>query len=649
MKKHPKPQRGLHWSVVLLAATPFVGSAARASESLPLLEPTVVVSTRTPLGMGRVTASVDVITREDIERYNHHSLIDIISRKPGMVLWSYGGLGNISSLSIRGTESNHTSLFMDGRRLSPGFGNEYDLGFLSPANASRVEIQRGPSSVQYGSSNIGGVIDSRLRSGLGLGGSEGSLGAEAGFNDFSRSSLDYRTGSDALGLSLSTTHLSTDNQRANDSYKQFGLTSRFDYQLADNLLLELIATGFDNNKALPGFVSSPTPFDTQDTSSWLLSPGIRYLSDEISVHLFYSRTERNSDIFEVNAAFDTMSNYLGNYPISNSIEILSDELNLQVDYSLPHDSLLSLGVVFRNDELQNTNINTFSPLAAPVPYNESFQQLGLCAQLLWMLGDQTELRLGLRHDDYSDYDNETTGNIILLHQLNENTSLHAKMATSYAPPSPVDLAYDSDTSTALRAESSLSYELGIRQALMEGKLDLSFVLFCNKIDDLLSYEPTTYDTFNIEKATTEGIELAANYQATDTLEFGLGYTYLRAVSDRLNDPRSGGFVADPASNVPLARRPRHLVQAGLWWQPHEDLLLGVQAIAQLNREDINPTTYLQEEAEDFMVWRMVANFKINDTWSITGRIENLLDENYSSAKGYPALGRAAYFGAKMSF
>jgi vitamin B12 transporter len=223
------------------------------------------------------------------------------------------------------------------------------------------------------------------------------------------------------------------------------------------------------------------------------------------------------------------------------------------------------------------------------------------------------------------------------------------MATSYAPPSPVDLAYDSDTSTALRAESSLSYELGIRQALMEGKLDLSFVLFCNKIDDLLSYEPTTYDTFNIEKATTEGIELAANYQATDTLEFGLGYTYLRAVSNRLNDPRSGGFVADPASNVPLARRPRHLVQAGLWWQAHEDLLLGVQAIAQLNREDINPTTYLQEEAEDFMVWRMVANFKINDTWSITGRIENLLDENYSSAKGYPALGRAAYFGAKMSF
>lgn len=654
MKQHPKPQRGQHCGAVVLAIVLFAPSPTRAVSSIPSLDHTVVVSTRTPLGMDRITASVDAITMEEIERTQDRSLIETIGRTPGMVLWANGARGNINSLSIRGTESNHTSLFLDGRRMSPGFGNQYDLGFLIPANADRVEIQRGPSSVQYGSSNIGGVIDTRMRSGLDLNGSEGSMLTEAGSNDFMHSVFNYRAGNKRVGISLSTNFLSTDNERVNDAYEQFGLTSRLDYRVNDNLQLELVATGFDNAKELPGPITSPTPFDNQDTSNWLVSPGIRYLSDDLSVHLFYARTERNSDIFEINRVLDFSSSpappiVVGDFPIDNQIQILSDEVNLQVDYSLPGDSLLSLGAVFRNDDVINTNINTFNPLDPAIPYGESFQQLGLFAQLLWMLGDDTELRLGIRHDGYSDYDNETTGNLILVHRLGEDTLVHAKVATSYAPPSPVDLAYDSDTSTALHAETSLCYEVGIQQALIGDQLQLSGVLFRNEIEDLLSFEPGTFDTFNVEEATTEGLELSASYQATDELELSLGYTYLRAVSDRLNDPRTGGFVADPANNVPLARRPRHLVQVGAFWEPQQDFLLGLQAVAQLNREDINPTSFLQEEAEDFIVWRLVGNWQINESWSTHTRIENLFDEEYSSARGYPALGRTAYIGAKLTF
>ena len=651
MKQHPKPQRGQHCGAVVLATVLFAPSPARAVSSIPSLDPTVVVSTRTPLGMDRITASVDAITMEEIGHAQDRSLIETIGRTPGMVLWANGARGNISSLSIRGTESNHTSLFLDGRRMSPGFGNQYDLGFLTPTNADRVEIQRGSSSVQYGSSNIGGVIDTRLRSGLGLSESEGSLMTELGSNDYLYSGFDYRAGSNSIGFSLSTNYLTTDNERANDAYEQFGFTSRFDYQLNKNLFLELVATGYDNEKELPGVNASPTPFDNQDTTSWLISPGIRYVDKKLSVHLFYSRAERSSDIFEINTAFNPSPPFgpIGDFPIDNHIQIISDEVNLQADYSLTGESMFSMGVVFRNDDVINTNINTFSPLDPPVPYSESFQQVGIYTQLLWMLDDDTELRIGLRHDNYSDYDNETTGNIVFVHQLNENAQFHAKVATSYAPPSPVDLAYDSDTSTALHAETSLCYEVGIQQALMGDRLQLSGVLFRNEIEDLLSFEPGTFDTFNVEEATTEGLELSASYQATDELELSLGYTYLRAVSDRLNDPRTGGFVADPANNVHLARRPRHLVQVGALWEPQQDFLLGLQAVAQLNREDINPTSFLQEEAEDFIVWRLVGNWQINESWSTHARIENLFDEEYSSARGYPALGRTAYIGAKLTF
>jgi len=645
MTHDPKPHRGICRSAILaLIAAPLPAA------TITQLDPIVVVSTRTPLGIERISPSVAYIPREEMETWQDRQLTDVIQRQPGMTLWSNGSVGSVASLSIRGTESNHTSLFVDGRRMSPGFGNQYDLGFLTPANAASVEIERGPSSVQYGSSNIGGVIDTRLRSGLDATDPEGALSLELGSHQFAQAGLQALVGNDTAGFSLTTQTLTTDNERPNDDFRQTSVSSRFDWRINDRLQFELLAVGFNNDKQLPGSTLSPTPFDNQKTTSWLLSPGVRFLTDELSVHLFYSRAERYSDIFEMNPAYDLSWAYLGDFPVRNEIDVISDEVNLQIDWSLPGDSLLSFGAVFRNDAISNTNINTYNPLDPAVPYAGSFQQFGAYAQLLWMWSEDTELRAGIRHDNCSDFDNETTGNLMLIHHLRDSgTSLFAKFATSYAPPSAVDLAYDFDTSTPLNAERSLSYEIGVNQSLFDDRVSGSLVVFRNEIDNLLSYEPSTFDTFNVEQATTEGVEASIRWRPVDRWELGAGYTWLRAVSDRLDDPRTGGFIADPADNVPLARRPRHLVQLGASWKPIDELMLGVQAVGQFDREDIDPTTYLQGRAEDFVVVRMVANWQLNDDWTITGRIENLFDEEYSSAAGYPALGRTFYLGAKYSY
>ncbi len=616
------------------------------------LDELIVVSTRTPLGIDRVSPSVSYVSTEDLATWQNQRLVDVLIQQPGMALWSTGGLGNTSSLSVRGTESNHTAMFIEGRRLSPGFGNEYDLSFLTPANASSVQIQRGPSSVQYGSSNIGGVIDTRLRSGLGVNSPESNVYAEYGSNAFQHAGIETRVGNESTGFSLSTSSLSTDNERPNDAFEQSNLTSRFDWMINERLSFELLALGFANEKEVPGDTITPTPFNRQETTNWLISPGVRFKTDQVSAHIFYSRSERNSDTFEVNPAYGPfpLFPYLGDFPISNQIEVINDEFNLQVDYSLPGDSLLTFGAVFRNDQVDNSNIYTYNPLDPPTPYEESFQQLGSFAQILWMLDENTELHAGIRSDHYSDFDNETTGNLMLIHHFRgSGTSIFAKAATSYAPPSAVDVAYDSDISTPLNAESSTSYEIGAKQAFLNDRMNGSMVIFRNEIDNLLSYEPSTFDTFNIEQATTEGIEASISYQATDEWKWVMGYTYLRAVADRLNDPRTGGFIPDPAKDVPLARRPRHLVQLSTHFKFTEDFGAGLQLIGQLHRQDIDPSAYLQGEAEDFVVLRMVADWQVTKDWSIYGRIENLLDESYASAAGFPAIGRTAYVGVKYSF
>lgn len=617
----------------------------------------ILVSTRTPLSLERVSPSVDYTPSEEMEFWQDESLIDTLQRTPGLTLWSNGSIGSVSSLSSRGTESNHTGFFLDGRRLNPGFGNQYDLEFLSLSNVQSVEVQKGASTVNYGSSGIGGVVDVRLDSGLNRGEIDGNTFVEIGSNDYRRAGFRAALGSETVGFSFSGSASQTDNERMNDAYENMNFASKFEWKLTQTLFFEWLAQYSDTEKELPGQVTAPTPFDEQDTENWMLSPGIRYATDELSVHLFYSRSERDAEIYEVNSAFDYSvfpAEFLGDFPIVNEIEVETDEVNLQVDYSLNDDVLLSAGMVYRYDKALNTNINTFSPLDPPVPYSESFQQWGGYAQLIWRITEAFELRAGSRYDDYSDFDDETTGNAELIYYLdNLDAALFAKAATSYAPPSAVDLAFDSDQTTPLNAEKSRSYEIGYRQRLMNQRLVYSLVFFRNEIDELLSFNPANFDTINIEEAVTQGVEVSVEYSPFEKLSLGLGYTYQLAVADRLDDPRTAAeapdFAADPADNVRLARRPRHLLQLSAAYQFTNALSAGIQAVGQFDREDIDPATFLQVKAEDFFVVRGVVDWQIDEDWTIYCRVENLFDEEYASAAGFPALGRTGYIGARYNF
>jgi|GEM_PF-203585 len=640
----------------------MVGAAEGiAPEPVAALPTYVVVATRTPLSLDRVSPSVDYIGAEEMAFWQDRNLVDTLNRKTGLAVVTAGGFGAQTSLFTRGTESNHTAFFVDGRRLNPGLGNQYALEYLNLGNLSSVQIQRGASSVNYGSSGIGGVVDLRTSSGLDQTNLAGSLSAEGGSNNYKRGSFAARYGSDQFGLSLSASALSTDNERDNDEFESEFMNGRFDYMLTDVLSFELIGLFSDSEKELPNSIFTPKLDDVQNTENWLISPGLRYATDDLSVHLFYSRSESKAAFDQVNQAFDSSFPFgsLGFFPISSTINVDSDELSLQVDYTLSDNTLLTFGGVYRRDQASNTNLNTFSPLALPIPYAQTFEQAGAFAQLLWLLGD-IEIRAGLRYDEYSEFDEQTTGNLEIVYQLESiNAALFAKVATSYAPPGAADIAFDSnlffsDGSTKLEPEESTSYELGWRQALLEDTLTYSFVFFHNDIDELIDFvfDPIifTSDAINVEEATTEGFEFQATYTGIKNLELGLAYTYLTAVADYQDDPRTA-FVfgaPDAAPDVRLARRPRHLLQLSAIYQFTDGFSAGVQGVGHFDREDFNQA-FVLVDTEDYFVVRLVANWQINDSWSIFARVENLLDEAYTPAAGFPALGRAGYIGARFEF
>jgi vitamin B12 transporter len=305
------------------------------------------------------------------------------------------------------------------------------------------------------------------------------------------------------------------------------------------------------------------------------------------------------------------------------------------------------------------------------------RQTGAFFQALWQLNDALELRGGLRYEDYSDYDNDWSWNLEAIYFVPDtNLSVFTKVARAYSPPNGLDIAYDANkdannnpVNTPLNPEESLSFEIGLRQKLLDDKLEWTAVLFRNEVDNLIEYvsypsidtdpsndpgqpnEDSTADlwddiyptdTYNAKEATLEGAEFSVDYRLNPQLRLNLGYTYLTAVAEKYISANSR------FEEIRLPYRPRHLLQVSARYQPNKNLNLGLSAVSQMDRQRDQWQDY-NKPTEDYFVLNFVSEYRLDDSVSLLARVENLLDEDYALTYNYPALGRSIYFGVRMQF
>ncbi|KAF1014143.1 MAG: Vitamin B12 transporter BtuB [Stenotrophomonas maltophilia] len=141
-------------SLAVLAALPAVAQADTATA----LDQVLVTATRTPIALQDSIAPAQVIDRADIETSQATSLQELLRGRAGINLTNSGGLGKQSSLFLRGTNSSHTVVLVDGVRINTADFGLAMLQDLPLTQIERVEIVRGPQSSLYGADAIGGVI-----------------------------------------------------------------------------------------------------------------------------------------------------------------------------------------------------------------------------------------------------------------------------------------------------------------------------------------------------------------------------------------------------------------------------------------------------------------------------------------------------------
>ena len=205
----------------LLGALCCLGVASFTSvQAQNNLSPVVVTANRVPTRVDQSLAEVTVIDRAALDRSAGRTLTELLAQQPGVQMTSNGGLGKVSSVFLRGTESRHTLLVIDGVRYGTATAGTPSWDNIPLDSIERIEIVRGPMSSLYGSDAVGGVVQIFMRKGQA--GLHPTANITAGSHRYGQVAGGVRFGQGDWDGSVNAQHTRTDGFSATNSRASFG-------------------------------------------------------------------------------------------------------------------------------------------------------------------------------------------------------------------------------------------------------------------------------------------------------------------------------------------------------------------------------------------------------------------------------------------
>ncbi|MGL4494559.1 MAG: TonB-dependent receptor plug domain-containing protein, partial [Beijerinckiaceae bacterium] len=461
----------------------------------------------------RAGSAITVIRADEIQRSNPASFADLLRGVPGLSVTESGGPAQLSAVFLRGAEGRHTLVMIDGVRIGDpaSTGGEFNFGNLVATDIERIEVLRGPQSALYGSDAIGGVINIITRKGRGPmkttiaveGGSYGTLSLLAatsgGTKEFSYAlsgQFQRATGFSAYGHRIPLLERSY-GPFDKDGYTRFAGSVRFAWRPTDTVEMEggIYSAKSDSkyDAAFAGFGYLPdTP---SKASAWLTTAYARVTADAFDgqlrnrITLYANRTERTlNDVQRYNFGFGLTDEH-NRYGFTGT----RAGIEYQGDLKLGSFGKFTFGGVYERETAHNTvtpGLNSFNAIE-----NNSYRRdtKSLFALHQVTLFDRLDLSLGGRIDAVQGAKTFVTGRATAAYRIEETgTKIRASLGTGAKAPSLYQqfsiYAPTRNGDPALKAESSVGYDIGIDQTLWNGRAMLSATYFQNRIRDMIDFD-----------------------------------------------------------------------------------------------------------------------------------------------------------------
>ena len=583
-----------------MASTHFLIGAAVAAASvmthaadISATDTIVVTATRTEIAASDATVPVTVISRDDIELSLASDLSELLRFEAGLDIGRNGGPGQATSLFLRGTESNHTLVLIDGVRINPGTIGGAALQHIAPEVIERVEIVKGARSALYGSDAIGGVINiitRRTDSSF----AEGAVGG---------GSFDSVSGNFAGGIKRENTDLGVTLNYAD--------TAGFPPRIESD-----IGRGYENFSAN---LYGSHRFGNHELSlrHWRAEGVVEYLD------FFLAPVDQD---FENSATAIQLDSSVGESGLSQLIvSSMTDEIRQNQSPDFVESDRLSLDWQYNHSFENHTltgGVYLMEESAGALSFGSGFDEDTRVSALF--LQDQARVGrhrtfLAARFTDHETFGSQVTWNAEYAFDMSAAWTLTAGLGRAFRAPDATD-RYGFGGNIDLAPEVSNQAQAGIRFR-PESRHALTLELFLNRIDDLIEFDLATFTLQNVAEADIRGGEIAWEYSGERST--------LRAafLKQRAEDRATGNRLlrrAEESLTLSYARR------VG----PHR---VGISALVTGEREDFGGVTL-----DSYALINLTAEFALGRKLSLNARIENLTDEDYQTAANFRMQERSGF-------
>ena len=595
----------------LLAAVELPRAGRSSADDL-----VVVTAARLPQPLDAALSSVTVIRRPDIERTQARTLDELLAGVEGLSIAGGGGLGKVSSVFVRGAESDHTLWLVDGVRIGSVTTGTPALQDLPLDTIERIEIVRGPRSSLYGADAIGGVVqiftrrgrDARpsLRLSSGSNGTWQASGA-AGFRgerawvDLQATQLRTAGINACLGLPFPPGGGCFASEPDEDAYRNTALNLRAGLRFG--------ATGV--TEAFVQRAEGSTEFDGTFTNQSDIVNAVA------GVRLSAKPTPRWSTTLQAGRSEDRADNFLDGVP-AGVFDTRRDSVSWQNEFDAGALGRVVAGLDWLEDRAA-------SDTRYVVRSRRNFAGF---AQFATRLG-RHDLEFAARLDDNQQFGSNPTGSLGWGTALAPGLRVYASLGNAFKAPTFNELYFPFFGNPDLEPERAVTFQAGLKQTTAWGRWTLA--AFASDVDQLIAFDSRTFLPANLTRAELRGIDGSLAWRGGPwTLEQSL----------TLLDARDRGTRATRGNE--LARRPRIAGRSTVGWSGGAVELAASVQFAGRRYDDLANSRRLGSYA----VVDLTGSWRASPAFELQLRVANLADRRYETAWLYPALGRELMFSVR---
>lgn len=583
----------------LLAA--LAAAPCHAQSSAPeTFDPVQVTATLDEAHLSDTLAPVIVITRAEIARSQALDVADLLRFHAGLDVARSGGPGQATSVFIRGAESNHTLVLVDGVRINPGTLGGAALQHLSPELIERIEIVKGPRSTQWGSDAIGGVVHIITR--------RPPAGASASARVFGGAQETWGSSLAAAARGAAAEGALTLDQFATRGFPAQAATD-------EDTGHEREAASFAGAMALGGA--------RLGARHWQATGQTDYL--DFALNRLDQDFRNSASALELAAPLGAGVD--GSLALTHAVD--EARQNQSADYAITRRTGAESRLAWRGAAAATTlGAEAYREEADTLIFGSGFD----VRTDAWAAFAQQTLDAGAHHglvaarySAHEAFGGHWTGNAEYGLDLWRGARAVLAAGTGFRAPDATD-RFGFGGRPDLQPEASRNLELGLRQAV--GAHALALALFHNRIDNLIEFICTdalcfTGENRNVARARVQGVEAQWRWRSA---------AWTAGVEVLVQDPVdqvSGERLARRAGKSLTARTTRRLGAFDL----------GLDLLAQGPRED---SAFSSTVNAGYALWNLTAGWQAAADFTVQGRLENLLDHDYQTAAGFNAAGRAGY-------